>query len=256
MARMHVSPHKLLRNLRLAEVELVRPLFPSDARILELGGGSGYQASVIAGWGYRITSVDIIPSSQYFPVETYNGQYIPAAAGSFDLVFSSNMLEHVPPPQLPLLLKQTRRILASGGLSIHLLPTPAWRIFNSMAHYPFVCRILKEHLLRGSAPTPAPTDSVWIQQSKPSVRALRFLRWSLTNSMRAHGAYASAISELYYFSKRRWSKLFTNAGFDVLSVRGNALTYSGYWLCPWLSLAWRKRLSLFLGSACNIFVLR
>jgi Methyltransferase domain len=249
------SPDQLLDRLRLAEVDMIRPLFPASGRILEIGGGSGYQASIIAAWGYEVESIDVKVSDEFFPVRSYDGEHIPCPSASVDLIFSSNVLEHVPLSKLSVLLKETRRVLRDGSLSIHLLPTPSWRALNSAAHYPFVLRTLKEHFTR----VPEVTDvavNVSAAKSDRSARALRFLKWSLTGPVRAHGEYASALSELYYFRRRRWSRVFSDAGFQILSVQGNGLVYSGCGICPWLSMSWRRRLSNCFGSACNVFVVR
>jgi SAM-dependent methyltransferase len=251
----HPSPDQLLHRLRLAEIDLIRPLFPASGRILEIGGGSGYQASVIAAWGYEVESIDVKASDEFFPVRSYDGEHIPCPSASVDLIFSSNVLEHVPSSKLPVLLEETRRILRDGGVSIHLLPTPSWRALNSAAHYPFVFRTLRAYFTR----VPEAMDvSVNMNAAKSdrSARALRFLKWSFAGPLRAHGEYASALSELYYFSRRRWSRVFRDAGFQILSVQGNGLVYSGCAICPWLSMSWRRRLSNCLGSACNVFVVR
>ena len=45
---------------------------------------------------------------------------------SFDLVFSSNMLEHV--PNLSLCLNECKRVSAEDGLIVHVVPTITWKI--------------------------------------------------------------------------------------------------------------------------------
>jgi 2-polyprenyl-3-methyl-5-hydroxy-6-metoxy-1,4-benzoquinol methylase len=81
------------------EIERLARLFPTGCRILELGGGTGYQAQQLAHRGFPVASIDL-PSSNYqqhkvFPVIVYDGRTFPFANGSFDVVFSSNVLEHV-----------------------------------------------------------------------------------------------------------------------------------------------------------------
>ena len=70
-----------------------------------------------------------------------------------------------------------------------------------------------------------------------------------------HGEYPSALSELYYFSRRRWLKVFRENGFDVRQVVGNELFYTGYALFPNISVERRRELSRLLGSACHIYVM-
>jgi ubiquinone/menaquinone biosynthesis C-methylase UbiE len=83
-------------NLRCKEMESVASFFTHGMRILELGGGNGYQASLLAGLGVEIKSIDIAPKNNgYFPVDIYDGQHIPFPDACFDAVFSSNVLEHI-----------------------------------------------------------------------------------------------------------------------------------------------------------------
>jgi hypothetical protein len=84
-------------KMRKAEVEAVKPWFGPGARVLELGGGSGYQAGIIASWGCDIASIDVPDrpdpvQTLYYPVQNYYGVNIPYADESFDVVFSDAVL--------------------------------------------------------------------------------------------------------------------------------------------------------------------
>jgi SAM-dependent methyltransferase len=238
-------------RIRSAELESVKRWFPAGSRILEVGGGDGYQASIIAGWGHQVESIDIEPSNTYFPVKQYDGEHIPFGASTFDVIFSSNVLEHLSRAKLPVLLSETRRVLQNGGVAIHVLPSPTWRLWTSIAHYPSVVRDRSHRMKVGSNP-----DLVGCK-TKTSVRPKFLGRFdhALTGIVRAHGDYSSAVSELYYYWGRRWKRVFERAEFRVIVAAGNGLFYSGYLVCPDLTIATRQRLSRFLGSSCNVFVL-
>ncbi len=62
--------------------------------------------------------------------------------GSFDLVFSSNMLEHI--PDLPRCLNECKRVLHPEGVMIHMLPSRSWKAFNFLLA-PFRLRIPHVH---------------------------------------------------------------------------------------------------------------
>jgi ubiquinone/menaquinone biosynthesis C-methylase UbiE len=49
---------------------------------------------------------------------------------SFDLVFSSNMLEHI--PDVNKCLNECRRVLSDDGLMFHFMPNRWWRFINSV----------------------------------------------------------------------------------------------------------------------------
>lgn len=237
--------------LRRAELERCRPWLPPGADVLELGGGSGLQASVMTSWGCRVTSIDLAgrPRSarQWHPVADYDGVHVPAQDASFDVVFSSNVLEHV--KELPALLAETRRVLRPGGRAVHVVPSPAWRFWTSLAHYPYlVARALgRRRSLPGVAE--APTLS--------SVVARRGVLGFLGRVLLAgpHGEAGSAAAELLLWRRTAWRRRFEDAGFEVLHAEGSGLACTGYGLLPGLSLEARARLARVAGSACHVFVL-
>lgn len=241
-----------LQRIRLAEVAAVRRWFPAGSRVLEIGGGDGYQASVIADWGHQVESIDIEPSNTYFPVIQYDGEQIPFRSSTFDVIFSSNVLEHLSRSKLPVLLSETRRVLRNGGRAIHVLPSPTWRLWTSITHYPSVVQNQMRRMRSGS------TRDVVRPKTSESVRPKFLGRFdhALTGIVRAHGDYPSAMSELYYYWSRRWKRVFERAEFRVIVVNGNGLLYSGYLIFPHLTIATRRRLSRLLGSSCNVFILQ
>src|ERR1700722_17640350 len=89
-----------LAMIRAAEIQRIVPCFRPRARILEIGAGTGQQALEISRRGFDVEAIQI-PASGYretriFPVIDYDGRHIPFPDSSFDIVFSSNVLEHVP----------------------------------------------------------------------------------------------------------------------------------------------------------------
>ena len=71
-----------------------------------------------------------------------------------------------------------------------------------------------------------------------------------------HGEYPSALLEMYYFSKPRWTKVFRDAGFEIVRVVKSGIFYTGYELLPGLSLESRKKMAKVLGSATYVYILR
>ncbi len=238
--------------LRKEEIEAVQRWFKPDITVLEIGGGNGYQAKLIASWGCEVQSIDLPQAragQQYhFPVQDYDGQHLPFSDESCDLVFSSNVLEHV--EQLELLLAEIRRVLRPGGMSLHILPSPFWRMWTSLAHYLAIIR----YLTGGGSLSAQQSDSFSVQQTVRSCGLGGMIRRALLAG--PHGVYPSAFSELYYFSSFRWKGLFRKSGFQIIQTTVNGLFYTGYGLIPSLSMRTRRRLAHVLGSACNIFLLK
>jgi 2-polyprenyl-3-methyl-5-hydroxy-6-metoxy-1,4-benzoquinol methylase len=165
----HLSPNfqEHLDRLRHAELDMVREWMKPCKRVLEIGGGSGYLASVLASWGCEITCLDLPGSAtgmvRRFPVQEYDGRHLPFPDGQFDVVFSSNVLEHV--EALDELLAETRRVLNPDGVAVHLMPSSAWRWWTSVAHYVYVVRIACWVLAR--LPKSSRETSTGVEQARP-----------------------------------------------------------------------------------------
>jgi 2-polyprenyl-3-methyl-5-hydroxy-6-metoxy-1,4-benzoquinol methylase len=99
----HDMDHRFVEQLSLAEVkvalmELYRRKSPGST-LMEIGGGAGWQARALADAGYAVRSFDL-PNSEFsgtrvFAIEDYDGRHIPADDASFEIAFSSNVLEHI-----------------------------------------------------------------------------------------------------------------------------------------------------------------
>jgi 2-polyprenyl-3-methyl-5-hydroxy-6-metoxy-1,4-benzoquinol methylase len=238
---------------RLRELELgaIQQYFASGSSVLEIGGGTGFQAGLIASRGCHVVSIDIAPPTSdveiHFPIKVYDGYSIPCYDAEFDVVFSSNVLEHV--KNIKVLLNETRRCLKAGGLAIHVLPSPAWRFWTSMSHYAYV--VLRILGLRSSVPGGTVLSAKDKVRSSGLWYVIRRAIWA-----GPHGEYPNALTEIYYFSKMRWLKVFRDSGFEVVQVMPSGVFYTGYGVFRNLSLRSRQRMARLIGSATYIYVLR
>jgi SAM-dependent methyltransferase len=247
----------LLEKLRRTELDTICRYLQPGMHILEIGGGSGYQASRMASIGCDVVSIDLpsrpVPDQCFYPVYVYDGRHIPIASGSCDIVFSSNVLEHV--PQLPLLFREIHRVLKPDGLAIHILPSASWRLWTSLAHYGFVVKFLLR-FLHAQPESEGASEEVQIGSALQRHGLRKIIMWGVVNPIRPHGEYPNALAELYYFSKYRWINTFRHNGFQLQKVAENSLFYTGYGLFPNLPMRMRQRMALVLGSSCHIFVMR
>jgi SAM-dependent methyltransferase len=244
----------------------VRQWMKAGARVLELGGGPGYQASLLDGWGCQVASIDVEPPApgapSYFPVQRYDGRHIPFPDACFDVVFSSNVLEHV--KELGELLMDIERVLVDRGIAIHILPTPAWRLWTSVAHYPYLLKRVLARFNRSEHDYTNESCAGMQSQNRDgiptaaSVLAKLGLRYVIRRILLpgAHGEYPNAASELWYFSRLRWRGVFTAHRYEILTDYATGLFYTGYGLFPNKSVATRMKLSKWFGSACRVYVLR
>lgn len=208
-----------LEAIRLHELDLVLRSLPPRARILEIGAGTGWQARALEHRGYEVEGIDLAQSEYHeqrvWRVSDYDGKRIPFPDRSFDVVFSSNALEHI--PHIRAFQQELQRVLEPDGFALHVLPSSTWRVWSTLtyaAHY-----------------------------------------WRMP---RPHGEHAgNALSEVHYFSRRWWRRLFHETGWTVVREDSNRLFYTGESIMDSrLSIPTRARLSRVLGSSCNILVLR
>jgi SAM-dependent methyltransferase len=231
------------------ELERVRSWFKPASKVLEIGGGNGYQAGVISSWGCAVVAVDVAcPRGETFRKSVlYDGVKLPVREHSIDVVFSSNVLEHVEVAMLAPLLGEIKRALKPGGRVVCIVPTAMWRLWASLSHYPFCLQYLfgRRAVLGGHSP------------KLNTVLRKRGLLATLSRTVipGPHGAYRNALSELLAFRRARWHRLFVSLGFQVVAESYSGLFYTGAALFPRMGVEVRRKLARLLGSACSVFIL-
>lgn len=106
-----------LETIRHYELHRVVKTFPRGGKILEIGAGAGWQAGELQKLGYEVSAIDIEESNlineRIYPVINYDGHIIPFEDNYFDIIFSSNVLEHV--PHILQFQSEIHRVLKPGG---------------------------------------------------------------------------------------------------------------------------------------------
>jgi ubiquinone/menaquinone biosynthesis C-methylase UbiE len=69
-----------------------------------------------------------------FRITDFDGRNAPFHDASFDIVFSSNVLEHV--PDLVHMHSEIQRVLTPNGYAVHVLPTHSWRLWTTLSAFP------------------------------------------------------------------------------------------------------------------------
>lgn len=236
---------------RAVEMQELIKLLPPGARVLEFGAGTGLQAKMLAERGFDVVAIDLATSSyaeeRVFPVTDYDGRTIPLPDHSIDVVFSSNVLEHV--EDLPTALAEFCRVLKPDGIGVHAMPTPGWRFWTFAAGVPTSVEAAVRLLPNLVAPPQGMTRKrALVRNAKTMVGGLLPL---------GHGTSREGISEFWTFSSRAWRKLFADNGFEVVEERPVGLFYTGHMLFGRkLSFETRKKLSRRLGSAAHIYVVK
>ena len=133
-----------LHPLREREIRALFRACPRGhfARALELGAGDGFVSGLLSDYARELVSTDYFPGILACPprpgvsYRMVDAEQLPAAfpGGQFDLVFSSNLLEHL--PDAARVLRDIAGLLAPGGVTVHLVPNRTWLALHTLLHLP------------------------------------------------------------------------------------------------------------------------
>lgn len=191
--------------------------------VLEIGCGIGYQSALLACIADRVVATDYeTPCHEtHSPglertrnllsrlgvknvsVKGASAEALPFADESFDLVFSSHVLEHIPDRKKA--VREINRVLKPGGFHICIVPTRVSRIYSLPLQYIYYFKRSAYHLLKYfSRPSGSPANSTApAQQVQASVQLFR----KHFPFPPPHGEFPSWWSEVIEWSPSRWLKL-------------------------------------------------
>ena len=268
-----------LHAIRYAEMEAWGHLIGDGDRVLEVGGGTGYQARALSKRGMSIVSVDVAGSyyrdDRVHRIVEYDGRTLPFSDGIFDKVLTSHCLEHV--VSLSRLQDEMARVLRDGGSAVHVLPTPQWLLLTWLQHYPImahraVCelaRIVRKpsdaHGRDAALPAGLPEEEMsrllrrlprsgpWTRpENLPEVGMSRLLRKLRSGIFpRRHGERGNVITELLYFRPAWWRRHFQQHGWTI-SAEFPIPIVSGLFRTT-LGLSARRALSSVIGPSSYVF---
>jgi SAM-dependent methyltransferase len=235
-----------LNDLRKEELILILPYLGRGGTLLEFGAGTGAQAIELQRLGFDVVALDLANSGysncRVYPVIDYDGMHIPVPDGSVDIVFSSNVLEHV--PNFEQICAEFARVLRPGGFCVHVMPSVAWRFWTFVSGFanafPVVFKLLHGLALGNRGGRHGFLDDV---------KALLGCVLPI-----GHGTSREGLSELWTFSAAAWRAKFAKAGFRVDREESLRLFHTGHMFFgrKW-SIDARKRASRFLGGAARTY---
>jgi 2-polyprenyl-3-methyl-5-hydroxy-6-metoxy-1,4-benzoquinol methylase len=230
-----------LRSIREHELELIAREISPGASVLEIGAGTGWQALELSRRGFRVSAIDLSTSAhakrRVYPITDYDGCRIPHQDASFDVVFSSNVLEHV--RNFAGLMKEITRVLKPKGYCVHTMPTPIWRFWHSVTGY-------------------ADLPFFLLAAAKGQVCGRSLVRQVAARLVPvSHGKTYPSFVELWTYRRMHWMQAFARNGFQVLKMSPMGLFYTGWSVFgASLDLRARARVAAFLGSACTLYVVK
>jgi ubiquinone/menaquinone biosynthesis C-methylase UbiE len=237
-----------LNKLRKEELNLILPFFKHEkSNVLEFGAGNGYQAKVINDLGYNVIAIDIHTSdylnNRFYDVINYDGNLIPIPDHSIDLIFSSNVLEHV--ENINLTLSEFHRVLKKNGYCIHIMPSVSWRIWTFITG-PFNTIIAFGYLILNI-----------LKLNNDFSKKYLFKTIIASIIPIGHGTSSEGISEIFTFSENNWTNIFKKNNFEIINVYPIGIFHTGHMILgDLLSINNRKKISKILGSAAKIYILK
>src|SRR5215213_7145179 len=208
------SSGSYLKRIRIFEIEQLKFYFERGKTVLEIGAGASWQSRYLSDLGLLVIAVDVESTNYDFrgnwSVILYDGHHLPVADHSVDMVFSSNVLEHI--AHVEAFQAEIQRVMKPNSLAIHLMPSSTWRFWTALTKYVDSVR----RTSRKVRSKVVASNSLQATDETTTVRQLSIKeRLSSLLIPETHGEVGNFITELYYFSRRRWSKLFTETGWQI-----------------------------------------
>ena len=207
-----------LHNCKKREMDIIFSKCPEKLfqSTLELGAGDGFQSTLLIKYALKLVSTELNPAvlkkenDESIEYRMCDAEEIDKAfdKGQFDMVFSSNLLEHVYNPGR--VLGGIYSVLKDGGITIHVIPNPFWKFCVLLLHIPYICVETLEKMKQKGPDGKGMKDRIKARD-----------KWKLIHDIlipKPHGVSSSNIKVFYLFSKVRWKKQFENAGLELIRI--------------------------------------
>lgn len=221
-------------------------LFPEDKpdKILELGCGIGYYSAFLSTLANQVVSTDLehqdttthslgLQITRNFLkqlnisnviVQAASAEQLPFDDNSFDMIFSSHVLEHVPDRERA--IREINRVLKPGGIHFCLVPTTADRLYAFPLHYIYLLkRTLYHGLIKPFLRYQAVTTAVPAEGHKKAVDIpVSAFKTYLKDFPfpPPHGAFPHYIREVQGWTLFAWKRLLTQHG-NISLIRQTAV---------------------------------
>jgi SAM-dependent methyltransferase len=216
-----------LHEVRRLEFESLLASVPLGrvARVLELGSGDGLQLGLLRRRFERVFAIDPFraPAGRSGFVFA-RAEALPFPDGYFDLVCSSNVLEHLQDRRRA--MGEAVRVLRPGGYMAHAVPSRVWKA-SSLLLRPLCYGMHmagKWSLLRRQRPAPEKALGAGIV-TRPSLGGLlnRCFRPEI------HGTFASHRAEFRAYGEKPWRQVLTHPRIERVA-EVPLITYSPFGL--------------------------
>ena len=231
---------------RRREIDLIFSKCPEKSfqTGLELGAGDGFQSTLLTKYVSKLTSTDYDPgilkrasseSVEYRVCDAEEADKL-FGKGQFDLVFSSNLLEHLPNPGRALVA--IGEVLKDDGITIHVMPSPFWKLCHLLLYVPNKCVVVLEkitekgglgEMLRRMTRRAKGLSNDYSEGFENNPKIQRAPRSFVHRLLipEPHGVSSGSVDEFYAFSESRWRKEFEKADLELVKIIKGPVS-SGY----------------------------
>jgi SAM-dependent methyltransferase len=210
--------------------------FDGAGRILEIGCGNGFTASLLSLFSPRVVALDLPsknPVSHSLGIDTAaqlmrrtqsrrvrlvgaSAEELPFPDRSFDLVFSEYVLQYVRDKDR--VLEEVHRVLRDGGKVVTLVPNFMERLFSPCAKYEYLIgrgfSYILERVMQKQR-REAESAGIGVPDRARADGRRRFRDLLL---LRPDGAYGSFVEEVVRSTPYAWRDLLARNGFRVQST--------------------------------------
>jgi len=251
-----------LKNLRTRELKIIFKYFGNMrfSKCLELGAGDGFQSKILINICDELIATDLNSKRLYASKKDRRLEYKVIDAelvdkyfdkASFDLIHSSNLMEHL--PNIDECLIGCFNVLKNDGFMVSVIPNPKWRLLASVLYYPVkIYRLFKFFLSKVGLSNSVRLPMIKNYQGN-NIKLKRQNRSFLNQLIPPpHGVSKNSFFEFFEFRKSKWKKNFEKNGFQIVDILNGPIS-SGYGLgFDWL----KSKLELLGFTTEYIYILK
>lgn len=216
--------------LRKFELDKIFDGFPEGHfdKALELGCGSGEHSKHLESYCRKLTALEynenrlVARSGEKTTFVTGDAQDLSRFSDEeMDLIFSSNLIEHLPNPDH--CLAECRRVVKQEGLIIHTVPNRTWKIVSLLLYYPFQIKTVFRLMFSSNKSVKSSRSKAARLKIDGNLRLINGT-CSLIKKIprkllpKVHGVSKSNLSEFKNWGEKCWINIFEKNGFEVVDI--------------------------------------
>ena len=239
MPKIMADWEKYIHTLREKEIDKVVSFLNGKHydTVLEIGAGDGFQSEMLRKYADKLYCTDLDDKRLTRADKEINyaicdaeiiDEYFPKA--HFDLIFSSNLFEHLPNPGNA--LNAIYNILKADGISIHVIPSPFSAIIRIVLWYPAILLRVLNKMREGQklhmvSERSANNKNIDHRSNNLKMQRSYKSNWRRLLFPRPHGVSENVFKEICAWKRGKWCKEIESSGFRIIDILKGPVS-SGY----------------------------